>query len=81
MMISKFVKSTLFYLLIGLSFTTVAQGRPLFTNPSSGTTTTGQTLEIIIDSPPNGETVTIPSGEVDVTGRVSLTGLDAAANI
>ncbi|MEM7345005.1 MAG: Ig-like domain-containing protein, partial [Chloroflexota bacterium] len=29
----------------------------------------------------NGETVTIPSGEVDVTGRVSLTGLDAAANI
>jgi hypothetical protein len=51
-------------------------------NPVTGTTNTGQTLSISIDTPPDDEKVLVPPGQLDtVIGRAVIGNLSATTNI
>ncbi len=51
-------------------------------NPAGGTTNNGQTLSIIIDTPPDGEKVLVPPGHLNsITGRAVIGNLSTTTNI
>lgn len=64
-------------------FTPIEPPPPIITagNPATGTTGTGQILEIIIDTPADSATVAGPSCQVNVAGRTSLEGVTTSANL